>query len=95
MIEESQRNIRRLRGLADVPLLDGTLRCAVVDILHAEGLRLEMLRSAYEELGESAAGPFSGAHSSGELFRTLPTDAPTFHEVILFASKGRSRSTGN
>lgn len=58
MIEESRANIRRLRGFAEQPLFPKALYPSVIDVMQAERLRLEMLRTVYEDLGgpESPAG---------------------------------------
>ena len=53
MIEEANHNVRRLRDLADSPFLPKGLQFAVINVLHAETLRLDMLRSAYQELGDA------------------------------------------
>ncbi|HTW48440.1 MAG TPA: hypothetical protein VMD92_10845 [Acidobacteriaceae bacterium] len=52
MIEEARANIRRLKGFADRPFFPRDLYPTVIDVMHAETLRLDMLRSVYEELGE-------------------------------------------
>jgi hypothetical protein len=52
MMTESRDNIRRLNGFADQPLFSKLLYPVVIDVLQAETLRLDMLRSVYEELGE-------------------------------------------
>lgn len=57
MIEESRANIRRLKGFADQPLFPRALYPSVVDVMQAETMRLEMLRTVYENLG----GPDSPA----------------------------------
>lgn len=51
MIEESRANIRRLKGFADQPFFPRALYPSVIDVMQAETLRLEMLRTVYEELG--------------------------------------------
>jgi hypothetical protein len=53
MITESRANIRRLKGFTDQPLFPRALYPSVVAVMHAETLRLDMLRSVYEELGGS------------------------------------------
>jgi len=53
MIEESRTNIRRLKGFAEQPLFPRDLYPPVVDLMHAETLRLDMLRSVYEDLGQT------------------------------------------
>lgn len=57
MIAESRGNIRRLKGFADQPLFPKALYPPVIDLMHAETLRLDMLRSVYEDLGESQSQP--------------------------------------
>lgn len=52
MMTESRDNIRRLNGFADQPFFSRVLYPVVVDVLQAETLRLDMLRSVFEELGE-------------------------------------------
>ncbi|HTV13062.1 MAG TPA: hypothetical protein VME68_00015 [Acidobacteriaceae bacterium] len=58
MIEESRANIRRLKGFAEQPMFPKALYPSVIDVMHAETLRLEMLRSVFEDLGgpDSPAG---------------------------------------
>jgi hypothetical protein len=58
MIEEARVNIRRLKGFADQPLFPRALYPFVIDVLHTEILRLDMLRSVYEELGEVSTPTF-------------------------------------
>lgn len=52
MIEESRSNIRRLKGFAEQPFFPRALYPPVVDLMHAETLRLDMLRSVFEDLGQ-------------------------------------------
>jgi hypothetical protein len=58
MIAESCANSRRLKGFADQPFFPKALYSSVIDVMHAETLRLDMLRSVYEELGEVSALQF-------------------------------------
>jgi hypothetical protein len=53
MISESRGNIQRLNTFAEQPFFPKLLYPVVVDVLQAETLRLDMLRSVYEELGDS------------------------------------------
>jgi hypothetical protein len=55
MIAESCANIRRLKGFAEQPFFPKALYPFVIDVMHAETLRLDMLRTVYEELGEVSA----------------------------------------
>jgi hypothetical protein len=52
MITESRGNIQRLTTCASQPLFPRVLYPVVIDVLQAEKLRLDMLRTAYEDLGE-------------------------------------------
>jgi hypothetical protein len=52
MINDAQNNIRQLRQHADSPLESSTLRHAINDVLHAESLRLDMLRTVISEIPE-------------------------------------------
>lgn len=54
MIDESRSNIRRLKSLADQRFSPKALNPSVIHVIHAETLRLDMLRLVYEELGEVA-----------------------------------------
>jgi hypothetical protein len=55
MIQESNHNVRRLKDLADFAFLPQDLQCVVIDMMHAEKLRLDMLRSVYEDLGDTSS----------------------------------------
>jgi hypothetical protein len=55
MIQESNQNVRRLKDLADYPFLSKSLQCVVIDVMQAETLRLDMLRSIYQELDEHSS----------------------------------------
>jgi hypothetical protein len=57
MIQESNDNVRRLKDLADYPFLSKSLHCVVIDVMQAETLRLDMLRSIYQELDEHTSKP--------------------------------------
>jgi hypothetical protein len=52
LIAESRTNVRRLKGFSDQPMFPKTLYPSVINLTHAETLRLDMLGSVYEELGE-------------------------------------------
>jgi hypothetical protein len=52
MIQESNENVRRLKDLAAYPFLSKALQCVVIDVMQAETLRLDMLRSVYQDLDE-------------------------------------------
>jgi hypothetical protein len=52
MIQESNHNVRRLKDLADFAFLPKSLHCVVIDVMQAETLRLDMLRTIYQELDE-------------------------------------------
>jgi hypothetical protein len=52
MIQESNNNVRLLKDMASSPYLPKALEYAVTDVIHAETLRLDTLRSIYQELGE-------------------------------------------
>jgi hypothetical protein len=54
MIAESRANIRRLKGFAEQPFFPKALYPSVVEVMHAETLRLDMLRTVYEELGDQS-----------------------------------------
>lgn len=53
MIQESNHNVRRLKDLADFAFLPKTLQSIVIEVMHAETLRLDMLRSAYQDLDDA------------------------------------------
>lgn len=53
MIQESNQNVRRLQDLVDFAFLPKTLQSIVIDVMQAETLRLDMLRSVYQELDDA------------------------------------------
>jgi hypothetical protein len=55
MIQESNHNVRRLKELADFVFLPKSLQHVVIDMMQAETLRLDMLRSIYQDLDEDPA----------------------------------------
>lgn len=52
MIHDAQNNIRQLRQQADLPQESGAMRHAINDLLHAESLRLDMLKTIISEVPE-------------------------------------------
>jgi hypothetical protein len=52
MIQESNLNVRRLKDLADFAFLPKSLKSVVIDMMHAETLRLDMLRTVYQDLDD-------------------------------------------
>jgi hypothetical protein len=69
MIEEANHNVQRLRDLADTPLLPKGLYVTVINVLQAETLRLDMLRSVYQELGDAPVPDLPLAHWGSSYLR--------------------------
>jgi hypothetical protein len=53
MITESRGNIQRLNVFAEQPFFPRLLYPVVIEVLQAETLRLDMLRTVYEDLGDA------------------------------------------
>jgi hypothetical protein len=53
MIQESNQNVRRLKDLVDFAFLPKPLQSIVIDMMQAETLRRDMLRSIYQELDDA------------------------------------------